>query len=89
MGQSWSGIKKRLEEDLICNSLKGKVRYFITKYKNSHAESGRVAIIVDDREIIQGSIFRYYKGYWEVGEKYKNEFNISPNNLYGCNIFIN
>lgn len=77
MGQSWSGIKKRLEEDLMCDSLEGRVRYFITKYKNSHDESGRIAIIVDGKEIIQGSIFRYYKGYREVEYKYKNEFNIS------------
>lgn len=76
MGQSWSGIKKRLEEDLLCNSLKGRVEYFITKYKNSHDESGRVAIIVDGKEIIQGNIFMYYKGYREVEQKYKNKLNV-------------
>lgn len=76
MGQSWSGIKKRLEQDLLCDSLKGRVKYFITKYKNSHDESGRVAIIVDGKEIIQGNIFRYYKGYWEVEQKYKRQLNI-------------
>lgn len=78
MGQSWSGIRKRLEEDLICNSLKGRVRYFITKYKNSHDESGRVAIIVDGKEIIQGNIFRYYEGYREVERNLKDEFNVTP-----------
>lgn len=60
---------------MLCNSLKGRVKYFITKYKNSHDESGRVAIIIDDKEIIQGDIFRYYKGYWEVEQEYKNKFN--------------
>lgn len=78
MGQSWSGIRKRLEEYLICNSLKGRVRYFITKYKNSHDESGRVAIIVDGKEIIQGNIFRYYEGYREVERNLKDEFNVTP-----------
>ncbi|WMJ82498.1 hypothetical protein RBU49_04575 [Clostridium sp. MB40-C1] len=38
-------------------SLKGRIKYFITKYKNSHDESGRVAIIVDGKEVIQGNIF--------------------------------
>ncbi|KEH91325.1 hypothetical protein Z965_00275 [Clostridium novyi A str. BKT29909] len=76
MGQSWSGIKKRLEKDLLCNSLKGRVKYFITKYKNSHDESGRVVIIVDGKEIIQGNIFRYFKGYWKIEQRYKKELNI-------------
>lgn len=76
MGQSWNGIKKRLEEDLLCASPKGRVRYFITKYKNSHDESGRVAISVDGEETIQGNIFRYYKGYREVEQKHKNELNV-------------
>lgn len=78
MGQSWSGIRKRLEEDLICDSLKGRVRYFITKYKNSHDESGRIAIIVDGKEIIQGNIFKYYKGYREIERFLKCEFNVTP-----------
>lgn len=76
MGQSWSGIKKRLESDLLCDSLKGRVKYFITKYKSSHDESGRVTIIVDGKEIIEGNIFRYYKGYGEIEKKYKNQLNI-------------
>lgn len=63
---------------MICNSLKGRVRYFITKYKNSHDESGRVAIIVDGKEIIQGNIFRYYEGYREVERNLKDEFNVTP-----------
>jgi len=66
---------------LICNSLKGRVRYFITKYKNSHDESGRIAIIIDGKEIIQGNIFKYYKGYREVEQKYKKELNI-PNRFW-------
>ncbi|WP_461207300.1 SF0329 family protein [Clostridium sp. DL1XJH146] len=71
MGQSWSGIKKRLEKDLMCDSLKGRIKYFITKYNNSHDESGRVAIIVDGKEIIQGNIFKYYDGYRETELKFK------------------
>jgi hypothetical protein len=76
MGQSWSGVKKRLEEDLLCDSLKGRVKYFITKYKSSHDESGRVAILVDGKEIIAGNIFNYYKGYREIEKKYKSELHV-------------
>lgn len=83
MGQSWSGIRKRLEEDLLCDSLKGRVRYFITKYKNSHDESGRVAIRVDDKEIIQGHIFNFYKGYMELEERFKTELKIPERHWNG------
>lgn len=76
MGNSWSGIKKRLEEDLLCDALKGRVKYFITKYNNALDESGRVAIIVDGREVIHGSIYRFYKGYRELEEKIKGELGI-------------
>ncbi len=73
MSQSWSGIKKRLETDMLCPALRGRVKYFITKYKNAHDESGRVAILVDKQEIIQGNIFRYYRGQREVEQRIKAE----------------
>lgn len=76
MGDSWSGIKKRLEDEFLCDSLKGRVRYFITKYKKSCDESGRIAIIVDGKEVLQGSIFKYYKGYREIENKIKGELSI-------------
>lgn len=76
MGDSWSGTRKRLEQDLLCDTLKGRLRYFITKYNNAHDESGRIAIIVDGREIIQGNIFKYYKGYNELERKMKFELGI-------------
>lgn len=76
MADSWSGIRKRLEQDLLCDALKGRLRYFITKYKNTHDESGRVAIIVDGKEIIQGSIYKYYEGYRELERKIKEDMNI-------------
>jgi len=43
MGDSWSGVRKRLEQDLLCDALKGRLKYFITKYNNAHDESGRVS----------------------------------------------
>lgn len=76
MGDSWSGVKKRLEQDLLCDALKGRVRYFITEYSKAHDKPGRVAIIVDGREIIQGSIFNYYKGYKEIEKKIKSELGV-------------
>ena len=48
----WADVRKILEQDLLCDSLKGRVRYFATKYRKSHDQIGRVCILVDGKEII-------------------------------------
>lgn len=48
----------------------------ITEYRHSYDQLGRIAIIVDGKEIIQGNIFKYYKGYRELETEIKNELNI-------------
>lgn len=76
MGQSWSGIRKRLEHDLLCEKLRGRVQYFITKYNNAHDESGRFAILVDGEEVIRGNEFLYYQKYLPIECKLKEEENV-------------
>ncbi|WP_432402125.1 SF0329 family protein [Wukongibacter sp. M2B1] len=61
MGQSWSGIKKRLEKDLLCEKLRGRVKYFITKYRKAHDEESRIAILIDEKEVIRGNVFDSYR----------------------------
>lgn len=61
MGQSWSGVRKRLEEDLLCENLRGRVQYFITKYRKAHDQEARVAVRVDGEEVVKGNIFSFYK----------------------------
>ena len=38
--KSWTGLKKQLEEAL-CDSLKGRVEYFPTRYHKVHNSYGR------------------------------------------------
>lgn len=76
MFKSWSATKKKLEQELICDKLKGRVKYFITKYKNSHDESGRFAILIDDKEVIKGNEFLYYQKYIDIENKLKEENSI-------------
>ncbi|NLL29719.1 MAG: hypothetical protein GX258_01410 [Clostridiales bacterium] len=76
MAQSWSGIRKILENDLLCDSLRGRVQYFITKYTKAHDESGRVAVRVDGIEILKGNEFIYYKNYLHIENALKMEMNI-------------
>ena len=48
----WAEVRKVLEQDLLCGSLKGRVRYFATRYRGAHDQSGRVCVLVDGKEII-------------------------------------
>ena len=73
MGQSWSGIRKILEQDRLCEALEGRVRYFVTKYNDAHDESGRFAVLIDDVEVIRGNQFLYYQKYLPVENQMKKE----------------
>ena len=46
----WSKTRQILEQDLLCESLKGRVRYFVTHYRHAHDEVGRVCILIDGAE---------------------------------------
>jgi len=48
----WSKIRKELEQDFLCDSLKGRVRYYSTTYNKAHDHGGRVCILVDNVEKI-------------------------------------
>ena len=54
----WSAMRKKLEQDYLAEPLRGHIRYFATTYKHSHDQEGRVAILLDDREIFGGN-------YWD------------------------
>lgn len=57
MGISWSAMRKVLEQDNICESLKGRIQYFATRYRRSHDEEGRVAIRLDGEEILESCFY--------------------------------
>jgi len=57
MGLSWSAMRKALEQDNICDSLKGRIQYFATRYRRSHDEEGRVAIRLDGKEIFKSCFY--------------------------------
>lgn len=63
MRQSWSGLRRRLEQEFLCDSLKGRVQYFITHYHGAPDNYGRIAIRVDGKEILQGNPYTYYRDY--------------------------
>lgn len=60
MGDSWSAIKKRLEEDLLATSLRGRLHYHLTRHRKSHDAAYRIAIYVDGELYIDGTMFKHY-----------------------------
>lgn len=51
MGISFSAMRKKLEQEYICSSLKGRVQYFATRYRKVHHREGRIGIIFDKQEV--------------------------------------
>ena len=51
--KSWSDIRKTHEQDRLAPSLRGRVQYFITRYREAHDDHGRVAIRVDGKEVFK------------------------------------
>lgn len=52
MSDSWSGVRKRLERDLLCEKLRGRVQYFLTHYHGAPDNYGRFAVRLDGKEIL-------------------------------------
>ena len=51
---TWSGIRKKLENEYLANSLRGHIQYYATSYSKSPDHEGRAAIRYDGKEIIKG-----------------------------------
>lgn len=69
MNMPWSKVRQMLEQDFLCDSLKGRVRYFNTRYNKAHDQTGRVCILVDDIEILNMPCETEYKMNMEVDNR--------------------
>ena len=52
--KSWSGLNKWLNE-CLCDELRGRVTYFLTRYHKVHDSYGRAAILLDGKELVRFS----------------------------------
>ena len=59
----WSKTKKQLEE-LTCTTLKNRVKIFVTQYRKSHDQHGRVCILVDGKEVFHMCDLKYNVNLW-------------------------
>lgn len=72
MAHSWSGVRKQLEKDYLCDALKGRVRYHITRFHAAPDRYGRAAIYVDGKARLWASSFAYtVKGYDGLARRLK------------------
>lgn len=51
---AWSGIRRRLEQEYLALSLRGRIQYYATTYSKSPDHEGRAAIRLDGKELISG-----------------------------------
>lgn len=58
--KSWSDIRNRLENDLLCNSLKNRVQYFYTAYHEVRNCYCRASVRIDGKELVH---FTWNKGH--------------------------
>lgn len=74
MGLSWSKIRKVLEQDFLCEKLRGRVQYFFTIYHSAHDQSGRFAVRADGEEIFQANPYneKYYNEYYDILHQEEN-----------------
>ena len=100
MSISWSAMHKKLETENLCDSLKGQITYFATRYRKSHDEMGRVAVLLNGKEVLQSSWFEWAKKSHEIFEatrgprnkglkhdEYWKKVDIETHNQYGFDQF--
>ena len=74
MGLSWSKTRNILEQDFLCEKLRGRVQYFFTIYHDADDQSGRFAVRVDGEEIFRANPYneRYYNDFFDVLRQEEN-----------------
>ena len=84
----WSKTKRHLEE-MLCDSLKKRVKFFVTQYRKSHGNHGRVCIIVDDKEIFNMCDLTFNVAVWdkemELNESITNEEKLKYSTYWEAN----
>lgn len=67
---TWSGVRSKLENTYLAESLRGRIQYYVTSYSRSPDHNGRAAIRLDGKEIISGC---YWNNWMKAGLFPKDE----------------
>lgn len=68
---TWSGMRKKLEQDYLCPALRGRIQYFAASYSRCPDHEGRAAIRLDGEEVLKSSYYEYCIAQWEAEQKIK------------------
>ena len=77
--KSWGNLKKQLN-GLLCDSLKNRISYFYTTYRQVHDTYGRATINCDKQELVAFSWHMRYEQ-WEDEYKILNNNNVDIQHL--------
>lgn len=77
--KSWSQLNKNLS-DLLCDELKGRLSYFLTRYHKVHNSYGRATIRLDHQELVCFSWVERYHQNHDLNEAWKETGVWDPNN---------
>ena len=73
--KSWGNLKKQMN-DLLCDSLKGKISYFYTSYHEVHNAYGRATIQYESKEMVAFSWDKQYEQVQNIKEQYRKMDNV-------------
>ncbi|MBJ8349122.1 SF0329 family protein [Streptococcus zalophi] len=68
--KSWSGLNKQLTDN-ICESLQGRISYFLTRYHDVHNSYGRATIRLDGEELVHFSWVAMYQQEADINDTWK------------------
>ena len=68
--KSWSGLNQQLNA-FLCDPLKDRISYFLTRYHEVHNSYGRASIKLDGKELVVFSWIDMYKQESDVHEHWK------------------
>ncbi len=68
--KSWSKLNRQLT-DLLCDELKDRLSYFLTRYHKVHNSYGRAAIRLDGRELVCFSWIEMYHQDYDLNERWE------------------
>ena len=70
---TWSKMRSKLEKEYLADSLKGHITYFATSFNKAPDHWGRAAILLDGKEVIEGS----YCELWSKADKLPKDETLS------------
>ncbi len=68
--KSWSGLNKQLK-DRLCEPLKNRITYFLTRYHRVHNAYGRASIWLDGKELVCFSWVEMYRQEQDTHRRWK------------------